>query len=246
MATPVRKLTSISPTLWLLLVLGVAGQLLWHNADPGFTARYQPLPPPPSDAGLRLAALGEEPILSRLMMLWLQAADTQPGASVSLQVLDYEKVRGWLAASLRLDPDSQYPLLVATRIYAAIPDKTRVRIMLEFIYQSFLQAPNKRWRWLAEASIIARHRLQDLALAKRYSLALSAKATGPQVPNWARDMGTLLLADMGEFEAAFALTAQLIKAGRITDPREIEFLKKQLDELQAESRRGAKPFLDGN
>ena len=81
---------------------------------------------------------------------------------------------------------------------------------------------------------MARHRLKDLELAKRYSLALTHNATSNQVPNWARDMSVLLLAQTGEFEAAVVLTAKLIKSGRITDPHEINFLQKQLDELQAE------------
>ncbi len=221
-------------------MLAVAGQLFWHHNSPRLMARSQRVSAPPSDAGLRLAALGEEPVLSRLLMLWLQAADTQPGISVPLKELDYTRVAGWLDASLKLDPHSQYPLLAATRIYGAVRETGRVRVMLEFIYRSFLQAPNERWRWLAEAGIIARHRLKDLELAKRYSLALTTRATGRQVPNWARDMGVLLLADMGEFEAAFALSAQLIKTGRITDPQEISFLEKQLDALQASAHRAGK------
>ena len=233
MATPVRSLTSVSLKAWLLLILGLAGQLSWHHMSPQITAHIEPLSPPPLEASLRLAALGEEPLLARLVMLWLQAADTQPGISVSLKDFDYQRVRGWLDVSLALDPKSQYPLLAATRIYAGVREPSRVRIMLNFIYEKFLQAPNLRWRWLAEASIVARHRLQDLELAKRYSLALTAKTTSNQVPNWARDMSVLLLAQTGEFEAAVALTAQLIKSGRITDPHEISFLQKQLDELQA-------------
>jgi len=240
MATPVRSLASVTTRVWLLLVLGLAGQLLWHRANPNLTARFEPLPAPPSIAGLRLAALGDEPLLARLMMLWLQAFDTQPGISVPLKNLDYQRVSGWLAAGLTLDPRTQYPLLAATRIYAAVSDQARVRVMLDFIYRSFLQAPNQRWRWLAEASIIARHRLHDRELAKRYALALTRRANGPGVPSWARDMSVLLLADSNEFEAAFALTAQLIKTGRITDPHEIAFLEKQLDALRSKSARPKK------
>ncbi len=237
MATPVRRLSTVRVSVWLVLALGLAGQLFWHHSQPESRPQYQALPRAPADGYLKIAALGEEPLLARVLMLWLQARDTQPGISVPLKQLDYAKLRRWLAASLSLDPRTQYPLLVATRIYAAVSDPQRVRLMLDFVHQQFLRAPNQRWRWMAETSLMARHRLHDLPLATFYSRELTARATSKRVPNWARDMSVLQLADADQFEAAFRLTAQLIKDGRITDPHEIKFLEKQLDELQSQARK---------
>ena len=147
-------------------------------------------------------------------MLWLQAFDNQPGVSLPLHVLDYERVEAWLGAALDLDPGSHYPLLVATRLYGSVADRGRVRRMLEFAYDRFLQAPNHRWRWLAHASILAKHRLGDLPLALRYARAITTHATGPQVPYWARDLTVIVLAEMGEYEAARGLVAALLAGGR--------------------------------
>lgn len=229
-ATPVRPLSRVTQAAWLLLAGGLAAQVAWHAADPGASARYRPLPAPPPADVLRLAAAGEEALASRLLSLWLQAHDTQPGVSVPLRTLDYERVAQWLGRALDLDPRSQYPLLSATRIYAAVNDPARRRRMLDFIEDRFLESPGTRWRWMAEAAILAKHRLKDLPLALRYARAIADHA--PAAPAWAREMSVVILEDMGELEAARLLVGGLLHDGRLRDPHEIRFLERKLEELE--------------
>jgi hypothetical protein len=101
--------------------------------------------------------------------------------------------------------------------------------MLAFIHERFAADPSRRWRWLAHAAIVARHRLGDLPLAIRYARAITEQATGPSVPGWARQMSVLLLADTGEIEAAKILLGGLLQAGSVTDPRELRFLLERLE-----------------
>ena len=230
-AASVRPLSRVSRATIVLLVATLAVQLAWHAARPGLEARYRPLGPPPSAASLRLLSLGESALMSRLLSLWLQAHDTQPGMSVPLARLDYARVEDWLARALELDPDSRYPLLAATRIYAAVADPARQRRMLEFVHRRFLEAPDARWRWMAEAAIIAKHRLRDLPLALRYARAITEHARA--APAWARDMTVVVLEDMGELEAARLLVGGLLHGGALKDPHEIRFLERKLEELEA-------------
>ena len=88
---------------------------------------------------------------ARRGQLYLQAFDNQPGISIPFMQLDYPRVAQWLDASLDLDPLTQYPLLMASQLYAQVPDETRTRYMFEFVYRRFLEDPNRRWRWLAHA-----------------------------------------------------------------------------------------------
>ena len=219
--------------LWWLLAATLAGQLAWHGLRPGPTARAADLPPPPALALARVAALGEEAVAARLLMLWLQAFDNQPGVSIPFRHLDYGRVEAWLSLILELDPRSSYPLLAASRLYGEVPDEARQRRMLELVYRAFLADPDRRWRWLAHAVILAKHRLRDLPLALRYARALTDHATGPGVPFWARDMSVVVLEDMGELEAARALVGGLLESGAIEDPRELDFLERKLDALEA-------------
>ena len=228
-----RPIASVPRPVLALLAAGLAAQVAWHGAQPPPAPRAEDLPAPPARDLLAIAALGEPEVASRLLMIWLQAFDNQPGVSIPFTRLDYDRVEAWLDAALALDPRTEYPLLAAARLYAAVPDDARRRQMLEWVYERFLEDPNRRWRWLAQAAITAKHRLGDLELALRYARALNEHATGPAVPAWARDMAVSVLEDMGEQEAAMILVGELLDSGRVTDPNEIRFLVRKLEELQA-------------
>ncbi len=228
--------------LRLALLAAFAGHLLVHSLQPSPLARATDLPAPPPLAMMRLAALGDALPLAQLSTLYLQAFDNQPGVSVPFADLDYGRLRDWLSLLLALDPIGQYPLLLASHVYAQVPIESRQRSMLDFVRQSFDADPDRRWRWLAHAAILARHRLQDTDLAMAYARAISEQATGPSVPGWARQMSVLLLADRGEVEAAKVLLGGLLASGAISDPQELRFLLERL----AGSEPLPQPAKDGN
>jgi hypothetical protein len=206
-------------------------QLLWHTWLPGPQARAMVLPRPPPDGYLRLLGFGEPAVLSRLVSLWLQAFDNQPGISIPFVALDYERVTGWLRVSLRLDPGNDYPLLVASHLYAEVPDAAKVRRMLSFIESEFKHDPQGRWRWMANAVLTAKHRLGDLPLA----LALARQLTDAdaKVPGWARQMQIFVLEDLGELEAAEILVGGMLSSGTVTSRHERIFLDQRLQKMRA-------------
>ena len=214
-----------------MLLLGLCLQVGWHYHLPAPMARGQSLPIAPLPATLRVMSLGDEVALSKFLNLWLQMYDNQPGISIPFRDLDYARVRGWLQASLDLDPRGHYPLLAAVRLYGQIPNPEKQLQMLDFTYDKFLEDPNNRWPWLAHAVIVARHRLKNPQLALKYARALAANATGPQVPHWAQQMSIFVLEDMGETEAARILIGGLLDSGQISDPHEFRFLSERLDLL---------------
>jgi hypothetical protein len=89
--------------------------------------------------------------------------------------------------------------------------------------------------------ITAKHELRDMELALKYANALAEKATGENVPYWAKDMKIIVLEDMGEVEAAKVLVGGLIASGEITDPYELNFLENKirvLEEKMSKTRQG--------
>jgi hypothetical protein len=174
-------------------------------------------------------------------MLYLQAFDLSANNAVAYQALDYPRLIGWLRAILALDPRSEYPLFSAARLYAEVPDTTRSRLMLEFIHEQYLLDPNRRWPWLAHGALLAKHRLRDLPLARRYAAAIDRHTTATDVPLWARQMEIFILEDMNEIEAARILLGGLLASGKVRDADEARFLRQKLDELEQRSgRRGAR------
>lgn len=222
-------------TVALTLAAALVAQVSWHALHPIPSATALDLPPAPPLAVLRLASLGEEAALARLMMLSLAAHDDQAGAALSLRALDYGRVATWLERMLALDPRARAPLAAASEVYAAVPDPARVRTMLAFVERQFRADPARRWPWLAQAALLARHRLHDLPLARHYARELRLRA--PDAPPWARQMEAFVLEEMDERDAARAVIGALLDGGQITDPNELRFLARRLDEMKEPARR---------
>jgi hypothetical protein len=223
-----RPLSAVPAWLWVVLALAIALQVTWQAAGPrGAGSGQAPVPVAPSAAALRLAVLGEGPAIARLVPLHLQSFDAV--------AFDAARVIGWLDAALTLDPRSAYPLFAAARVYAETPDPARSRAMLEFIHRRFLEDPDRRWPWLAHAALLAKHRLGDLPLARRYAADLQRQITSADVPLWATQMEVFILEDMNELDAAKVLLGGLLASGKIRDPAEVRFLRERLDALEARS-----------
>ena len=235
-----RALACVPSWVWLALGFSLAAQLTWQSTRQPAPPAAADLPPPPPVQALRLASFGEPEAAARLVTLYVQAFDLGGGNALPYKNLDYRRLAGWLRAILELDPRSEYPLFLAARVYAEVPDEARSRIALEFAYQEFLKDPNRRWPWLAHAALLAKHRLGDLALARRYAAAIDRYTTSEDVPLWARQMEIFILEDMSELEAAKIMIGGLLAKGAIRDPAEARFLKQRLDELEARIARGTK------
>ena len=220
----------VVPRLVMAALLGgLSGQIIWHDMRPAATASAAELPRPPAVDVLRAISLGEPVALAKFLMLWLQAFDHQPGISIPYKNLDYDRVIAWLDTILALDESSHYPLLTASRIYADVPDPERQRKMLEFVYERFLQDPNRRWPWLAHAVYVAKHRIKDSDLAMKYARALRLYATASAVPAWARQMELFILEDLGDVEGAKILLGGLLDSGAIKDANELRFFEERLE-----------------
>jgi hypothetical protein len=223
-----RPIHHVPIAVWVLFALALLAQLVWHERQ--YQPTYQPLTTPLPASVYSLATLGDPILAARLLDLWLQAHDNQPGVSVPFRELDYVRLVQWLDLSLQLDPQDNYPLLVASHVYSQVNDSRRVRIMLDFVAEKTLEQPQTRWRWLAHAAIKAQHELNDKPLALKYANTL-AELAGVEVPYWARDLRILILEDMGEKEAAKILIGGLLAQGEISDAAEIRFLEQRLAAL---------------
>ena len=78
---------------------------------------------------------------------------------------------------------------------------------------------------------MAKHRLNDPALALEYARAISEHSPG--APAWARQMHIFVLEDMGELEAARILLGGLLTSGTVTDEHERLLLLESLERIKA-------------
>ncbi len=103
--------------------------------------------------------------------------------------------------------------------------------MLDLVYRRYREDPARRWPWLAHAALVARHQLNDMALARQYAQALRTQPGAAALPLWARELEIFIAADMGEAESARTLIGALLSSGQISDPHELAFLAHRLEQL---------------
>lgn len=219
----------------LILLSALLGQLYWSSMHPAHVVSIKKdLPEPPEQTIVKLVGLGDSIAMAKLMMLWLQAFDHQPGGSLPFSSLDYSSVIKWLERILTLDPKGQYPLLAASHVYSLVQDDQKKRQMLDFIYQQFFIEPNRRWPSMTHAIFIAKHKLKDYPLALKFAHAVAQNVTDQNIPHWVKQMEIYILEDMGEIESAKVLIGGLLESGAITDFNELRFLKDRLNRLEQE------------
>ena len=228
-----RPLLSVPGLLIGGFVLALCLQILSHQlVRQEYRVDYKALTKPLSDSTYRGLSMGSEQLVSYLLSLKLQLHDNQAGRHIRYNFIDYDLLIEWLKTIQQINPVSEYPMLLASRIFSQTPDKSQMRKMLKYINDSFLTNPELFWRNQAEATVIAKHRLGDLQLALDMAEKLFRLPVTVEIPQWARDMHFLLLADLNEFETTIIIIKSMLESETVTDPDQIRFLKQKLSEFQ--------------
>ena len=228
-----RPLLSLPRPLLLAFALLLLAQTVFHHFDrERLQAEYRGLGKPFSAETYRQLSMGSEQLLSYLLAIRLQLHDNQVGRHFRYSLIDYDLLVEWLEHITEINRQSEYPMLLASRIYTATGDRRQLRQILGFIERRFDDDPQLHWRRLAEASVIAKHKLCDLQMALGMARKLARQPASVEMPHWARDIEFLLLAEMNELESAIAIIVALLQTEAVDDPDERRFLQGKLSELQ--------------
>ena len=193
---------------------------------------YRPLTKPYDTAVYRGLSMGSTKLFSYLLAIRIQLHDNQAGRHFQYGLLDYDMLVQWFQRIDTINPASQYSMQLATRVYSQTANKNQLRTLLGYIDSSFERNPQLFWRNQAEATVIAKHRLEDLELALRMAEKLYLLPATVKMPAWARDMHFLLLADLNEYETSISIIQALLASNSIKDPDELRFLKQKLSDFQ--------------
>ena len=220
-----------------LLLLGflflLVTQILYHQlSQQNFETSYQALGVPWKASTYRGVAMGSEQLLGYLLAMRLQLHDNQAGRHFRYSLMDYEVLIDWLDQITEISPGTEYPMLLASRVYSSTTDQQRLRMILGFIARRFDDDPQLHWRRMVEASVIAKHKLEDLELALRMAERVAQQPASVEMPHWARDFQFLLLADLSEYESAIAVIQALLRTKAVNDPDERRFLEGKLFDFQ--------------
>jgi len=230
-----RQAQAPAPTaLWVLLVCALLLGMGLSIARGVPQASAEALGWPPTPLAARLLSLDEPVAFAKILNLVTQAHDVQPGLSLRYGQLDYDQLTRWLDLALALDPAGQYPLMAGARLYTQnSADRGRQRKMTDWVATRFLDDPERRWPWMGHVAYVARVQFKDQALAMKYAETLRDKTENlPSVPAWARQLDIFFKIESKDSETAKFLIGGLLHSGKITDPNELRFLAKTLQELE--------------
>ncbi|MDJ0778501.1 MAG: hypothetical protein QNJ16_21165 [Rhodobacter sp.] len=228
-----RPLTGLPKILLAGLGIFFLLQVLFHQLTlQQLAATYRPLGQPLSSATYRQLSMGSEQLTGYLLAISLQLHDNQAGQHFSYRLIDYDRLIAWLDRATELSPGTEYPLLLAARIYTQTGDRDRLHKLLAFIERRFDEDPQRHWRRMTEACLIAKHKLQDLELALQLAEKIANQPASVVMPHWARDFRFLLLAELNEFESAIAVIQALLETDAVDDPDERRFLLEKLSDFQ--------------
>ena len=210
-----------------ILLLGL--QIYSHRQQTTEHAgEYRPLTSPFDETTYSALAAGSQKLFSYLLIIRLQLHDNQAGRHIRYQLIDYDLLLEWLEVITRLNTESEYPMLLATRVYSQTTDKNQLRKLLYYIDNTFMKNPQLFWRNQAEATVIAKHKLGDLKLALALAENISRVPETKAIPQWARDLHFLLLADLNEYESSIAIIQAMLQTDSVQDPDQKRFLKQKL------------------
>lgn len=223
-----------SRTVSLLFFILALNFLLWA-ASHNVRSRWAGIPPAPSENTAAGITLGDRQFAYRSGALTLQNLGDTGGRTIPLKDMDYTKLGQWFHLLDSLDPVSNHVPLIAAYYFGGIQaseeTSDKIRIIIDYLAKIGDSLEHDKWRWLAHAAFLARHKTGDMDYALKLANQLAALDPGTNIlPLWARHMPALLLSEMDQKDAARALLEAVLLTGTNLHPNEANFLRAYLIE----------------
>lgn len=202
----------------------------WLSSD--LMARWAGVPPVPSTRTASLMALNDTQFAYRSGAMTLQTLGDTGGQIVPLKEYNYVRLSDWFQTLHRLDPAADHVPMIAAYYFGATSVPGDIAYIVDYLEQVGDSPVGQKWRWLAHAAYLARHRMDDMprALDIAYKLSRITPLDGRPLPIWARQMPAFVLAARGDQAAARALLENMLINETDLHPNEVNFMQGYLAE----------------
>jgi hypothetical protein len=214
---------------FLAFVFGL-NVLLWLGTH-HMQAKWTGVPPVPTKNGALAMTLGDSQFSYRFGAMTLQNFGNSGGNVVAIKNYDYKKLGAWFWLLNDLDPASNHVPMLAAYYFGGTVVKEDIAVIVDYLGNVGQLPVGNKWRWLAQAVFLARHRLQDMDLALDLAYKLSRmQPIGDTLPIWARQMPAFVLSEQGEKETARILIEEILLSADDLHPNEVNFMEAYLIE----------------
>lgn len=209
------------------LMLALGGQVAFWNhtrdimPDMGIVASV------PGERTVRALSFGDEQAFFRLLALNIQNSGDTFGRFTALYKYDFNKLYHWFRLLDGLDSQSNYLPSMATYYFSQTQNPNNVRYMVDYLDEHTLGREKETWWWVAQASYLAGHRMQDTARA----LALAERLRGIKgIPMWAQQSAAFVHEGRGEYAEALDIIEEILKDPSQYSQGELNFMKYFIEE----------------
>lgn len=216
-----RQLAILYLTLTFCVILNIA---LWSSSNRRHET-WPNVPMPPSSTQITATFLGDTALAYRVWALVLQNFGNTGGNYQPLKNYNYEALEKWFFLLDRLDPHSDFvPALAAYYFSATQNPKEQISHVINYLELIGVRPEGEKWRWMAQAIYLARHKANDIPEARRLAKKL-ASVYKPGMPAWTLHTEAMLADTMGDKQAAYGMMKSILtsKTDQL-DPAEVNFM----------------------
>lgn len=216
-----RQLSWLYALLLVCVTLNVGMWMRTHQMK----AHWTNVPKPPTELNMASTFFGDSALAYRVWALALQNFGNAGGDYMPLKDYDYRYVAEWLNRLDALDPKSNFaPFLAAYYFGATQLPQEQLPGIITYLEKVGSRPEGEKWRFLAHAVFLARHKMQDMPEAVRLAQKLAATYR-PGMPAWTKQMHVLLTNEIGDKEAAYILMKSILATETAyMQPQEINFM----------------------
>ena len=210
---------------WMILGVVVAVNFFYWLHSRTILPAWGNVPPALSVTAAKLSSLNDPEIAYRGIGYFLQSVGNTGGRYESLQNYNYAALEDWFTMAHELNPRADLIPFLAAFFFGALdgyPEK--IAHVTDFLAMAGQTDYPEKWRWLAHAVFLARHKEKDLDKA----LALSEILAGldQDVAPWGRQMPAFVQMGIGNRRAAYEIMVRiLVTEGEKLHPNEVNYMK---------------------
>lgn len=170
---------------------------------------YPLLEPPPQKLAMAAMMMGDKEFFFRANSLRIQHAGNLGGDIIPLMQMNYQRLAAWFQLLDTVNANSDVVPHMAAYLFSSTQTTQDVIPMIDYLANHARRDPVHKWRWMAQATMLARYRVQDYTRAEKLADEL-ARISVPDMPPWTKQLRVFIRMDMGDKEGAMTLLEYII------------------------------------
>lgn len=211
-------------SVYIVFFVALAVHVLFSASVRPLRGAVETVPPVPTFRSSSIQFLGDKEFAYRVYGTMIQNFGETGGRHTALKDYNFERLSRWFFLQNKLDSRSHFTPFVAAYLFGASQDVSKLSPIIDYLEVVGNSNQGEDWRWLAQATYLARFRMEDYDRALSLAYKLSA-LDNPDMPVWAKQMPALIQIQMDEKEAAYKFMVGMLRDGQEgMHPNEINYI----------------------